>query len=269
MTEKGYGMISRLPVWFVAVVAVTAFGQGNRLGSPSGFGNVNYPGTGHPPASGSSGFGNVNFPGTARPPQYRLPGAITDPSFAGRLGSTVRGYPPGTGISRGAAHPTHSRQVIVPVPIIVGGGYYPYDGSAGYTDQNGQPVQQQQQYQQAAPPPVVIINQAYRPAADYPDDMPAATIRRYDSPVHPMPDPNDVAEQPARRVRSADDDKATIYLIAYKDHTILPALAYWIEGDTLNYISEAGTPNRASLSLIDRDFSKQLNRERRVDFNLP
>ena len=74
---------------------------------------------------------------------------------------------------------------------------------------------------------------------------------------------------PARRVRSADDDKATIYLIAFKDHTILPSLAYWVEGDTLNYITEQGTPNRASLSLIDRDFSKQLNRERHIEFSLP
>jgi hypothetical protein len=260
-------MICRLPVWFAVLIAASAFGQGNRLGSPSGFGNINYPGTGHPPANGSSGFGNINYPGTGRPPQFRLPGAITDPSFAARLGSTVRGYPPYGGVARGTAHPSHGRQVIVPVPIIVGGGYYSYDGSAGYQDQGGAPVQQQ--YQQAAPPPVVIINQAYRPAPEYPDDMPSATIRRYDTPVHPLPDPNDVQEQPARRTRSADDDKATIYLIAFKDHTILPALAYWMEGDTLNYITQQGTPNRASLSLIDREFSKQLNRERQVEFSLP
>jgi hypothetical protein len=258
-------MIRRLPVLFIACLAVSAFAQGNRLGSPSGFGNVNYPGTGHPPANGS-GFGNVNYPGVGRAPQFRLPGAITDPTFANRLSSTVRGYPPYTGVARGVAHPSHGRQVIVPVPIIMGG-YYPYDSGAGAAYQDPGAAQMQQ----AAPPPVVIVNQAYRPAADYPDDMPSATIRRYDSPVHPMPDPNDsnAQDRPQRRTRSVDDDKATIYLIAFKDHTILPSLAYWVEGDTLNYITEQGTPNRASLSLIDRDFSKQLNRERQVEFNLP
>jgi hypothetical protein len=257
-------MIRRLPVLFAAFVVAGAFGQGSRFGSPTGFGNVNYPGTGHPPANGS-GFGNVNFPGTGHAPAPRLPGAITDPGFAARFGSTVRGYPVYTGVARGAGHPAHGRTVVVPVPIVIGGyGYgYPYDQGAGsyYQDQGA--------VQQVAPPPVVIINEAYRP--EYSDDLPQATLRRYDAPVHPMPDPNDLntESQTVRRARAATDDKATIYLIAFKDHTILPAVAYWVEGDTLMYISEQGSPNRASLSLIDRDFSKQLNRERQVDFNLP
>jgi hypothetical protein len=61
-----------------------------------------------------------------------------------------------------------------------------------------------------------------------------------------------------------------IFLIAMKDHTIFPAVAYWIEGgDTLNYITTQGVHNRATLDLVDRDFSKLLNDQRRVDFALP
>ncbi len=241
-----------LPVLFVASLAVTVSAQQatttSRYGSPSGFGSVLYPGVGHAP-------------------QVRLPGNITDPSFASRLGASVRGFPPYTGVARGVAHPSHSRQVIVPVPIIIGGGYYPYDAQqpVGYGYDQQAPVQQ------PATPPVVIINQSYRPETAHPamyDYSDSAPMRRYDAPVHPMPDPNDVTPE-QRPVKRTEDDKATIYLIAFKDHTILPALAYWIEGDTLNYITQQGTPNRISLTLVDRDFSLQLNRERQVDFNLP
>jgi hypothetical protein len=42
-----------------------------------------------------------------------------------------------------------------------------------------------------------------------------------------------------------------------------------MEGDTLNYVTQQGTPNRASIDLIDKPFSRQLNRERNVEFNLP
>ena len=54
-----------------------------------------------------------------------------------------------------------------------------------------------------------------------------------------------------------------------KDHTIFPAVAYWVESDTLNYITPQGVRNRVSLDLVDRDFSKQLNKERSLDFALP
>jgi len=60
-----------------------------------------------------------------------------------------------------------------------------------------------------------------------------------------------------------------MFLIAMKDHTIFPAIAYWVEGDTLNYITVQGAKNSVSLDLVDRDFSKQINKERKVEFGLP
>jgi hypothetical protein len=62
---------------------------------------------------------------------------------------------------------------------------------------------------------------------------------------------------------------SVIFLIAMKEHTIYPAIAYWVENDTLNYITEQGVRNRVSLGLVDRDFSVQLNKERDIDFALP
>lgn len=253
-------MLRRLPI-LIAAFAAAAFAQRmtapSHYGSPSGFGSVLYPGVGHAPNS-----------------IVRLPGSITDPSFAGRLGASVRGVPYGgygSGFGRGYFNNGYGRgfrrPVYVPVPVIVGGGYYGYDvPPSGYYDQ-AQPIVQQQQ---AVVPPVVIINQGYRPdtanpvVRDYSDQssQDSSSLRRYDAPVHPMPYPNEVQQT------KVDDQKPTIYLIAFKDHTILPALAYWVEGDTLNYISTEGTRNQASLTLIDRDFSKQLNRERNLEFAL-
>jgi hypothetical protein len=42
-----------------------------------------------------------------------------------------------------------------------------------------------------------------------------------------------------------------------------------VESDTLNYITVQGAKNSVSLDLVDRDFSKQINKERKVEFGLP
>ncbi len=36
------------------------------------------------------------------------------------------------------------------------------------------------------------------------------------------------------------DDQPTIFLIAMQDHTIRPVIAYWVQGDTLHYVSREG-----------------------------
>lgn len=242
-------MNSFLRLGLIAIFASAMYAQvrtpPSQYGSPTGFGSVLYPGTGHAPT--------VTYPtlaGTATPVR---PG-----------GNGVRGYvapPP-------IAHPAHGRRVVVPYPVYVGG----YYGGGYYTGFDAPPpgYQDPQYAAQPVAPPVVIINQAYRPdtvnpvVRDYSDTpLPEPGLRSYQAPVHPMPDPSE------ERARRAESERPTIYLIAFKDHTILPALAYWMEGDTLNYVTQNGTPNRASLDLIDRDFSKQLNRERNVEFTLP
>jgi hypothetical protein len=249
-----------LPVLIAAAVAGSATAQStysSRYGSASGFGSVLFPGTGHPP-------------------EIAFPGSITS-AFPLRLGATVRGYPPYLGVAPGYAHPAHGRQYVIAVPVTsgyVGAGYYPYYDPGSYLQQPVAPVGMQQAPPQQVTPPVVIINQQYRPETASPvvrtyggdEEQAPTTVRRYDAPVNPMPDPNDAGTVQRARI---EDEKPTIYLIAFKDHTILPALAYWVEGETLNYVSSQGTPNRASLSLIDKEFSKQLNKERQVEFSLP
>jgi len=58
------------------------------------------------------------------------------------------------------------------------------------------------------------------------------------------------------------------YLIAYKNHEIYAALAYWLEDRTLHYVTTENTHNQASLDLIDIPFTKSLNQDRRVPFSI-
>ncbi|HWF07040.1 MAG TPA: hypothetical protein VG297_01185 [Bryobacteraceae bacterium] len=58
------------------------------------------------------------------------------------------------------------------------------------------------------------------------------------------------------------------YLIAFKDHSVYPALAYWVEDKTLHYVTTQNTHNQASLDLVDIARSKSLNQDRDVPFSI-
>lgn len=213
-----------------------AFSQGG-----AGFGRIN---SGAPGGRsvGGAGFGRTIFPGTGAPATVRGPGG-RGPLF----------------IAPPAVHPIHARNAIVPFPVYYGGGYYPYDAplapeAADLPQDYGQGGYPQQS-------PVVIINQSFKP------DVINPVMRDYSNTPLPEAVPqNDANLQPRL---SDNDDSPTIYLIAMKDRTIFATLAYWVEGDSLNYVTREGSLNRASLDLVDRDFSKQLNEERNVEFKLP
>jgi hypothetical protein len=76
------------------------------------------------------------------------------------------------------------------------------------------------------------------------------------------------ADQPAAYQNGGDNGSSALFLIALKDHSIFPAIAYWVQDSTLNYISQQGVHNRVSLDQVDEEFSVQLNKERNVDFRL-
>ena len=59
------------------------------------------------------------------------------------------------------------------------------------------------------------------------------------------------------------------YLLAFKDHSIYTAVAYWVDGDTLHYFTTGNIHNQASISLLDRELTERLNRELGIDFKLP
>ncbi len=234
-----------LAILFVSLVG-TALGQ-NRgtYSSLGGFGSVLYPGTGHAPVT--------------------PPGGINGPRFNGRPAGVPSRGPIGSPIP--ANHPQHNRTVIVPYPVFYGGysGYAPgYDPSAGYPPDQVAPT-----YSNGTPS--VVINQNYIPPQANPsvqnygpgDTAAEPTMRMYQAPPsHPYADALDGARRPV-------SDQPTLYLIAFKDHTIVQALGYWMENGALHYVSVEHTLNQASLDLIDRDLSQRLNDERSVEFKLP
>jgi hypothetical protein len=136
--------------------------------------------------------------------------------------------------------------------VYIGSGYYtPYItpdapmGAAPAMQPDSAPLPQQQ------PVTPVIINY------------------NYGTPPPPAgpPDMGSARPQPA-----ADEDTASEpshYLIAFKDHTIYAATAYWVDGDTLHYFTAGNVHNQASLALVDREFTERLNKEAGVDVRLP
>jgi hypothetical protein len=226
----------KLAMLLISSLAV-AFGQGG-----AGFGRVN--GVAPPGRSlGGAGFGRILFPGTG------APAAVRNTGPRGGFGFIPQPPP--------APHPTgHGRTVIVPYPVYYGGDYYPYDAPPA--------VQAGPDYEQyAQQSPLVIMNQSFRP------DTANPVLRDYSS--VPLPEPAPRTADGPRPVLSnyTNDDSPTIYLIAMKDRTIFAAIAYWMDGETLNYVTRDANINHASLELVDRELSRQLNQDRNVEFKLP
>lgn len=222
--------------------------QPQSVARTPGFGSVVFPG------GGSSSFGRVVFPGAGQLPV----GAITDTTFASRLGATVGGFTV-NGLNDGHRSRRFREPMLVPYayPVYLGG-YSDYNGNAGYGYGQDQPnitiINPPQQS------PQVIINQNFIPERampvirDYTDDS---------SGVH-------VYEAPSRNpVENVPDETTDYYLIAFKDHSIYSAFAYWVEGDTLHYVTPQRVHNQASVTLVDRELTEKLNRERNLQVKLP
>jgi hypothetical protein len=61
----------------------------------------------------------------------------------------------------------------------------------------------------------------------------------------------------------------TIYLIAFTDHRIQAAIAYWVDGGVLHYVTRQHEQRQVLLGNVDRNLTEQLNRDRHIDFRLP
>jgi hypothetical protein len=215
------------------------------------------------------GFGNVLYPGTGHAPSTP-PGGVTGPNFGSRLNGVRNVFP--NPIQ--ANHPQHGRTLIVPYPVYYGG-TTGYDApQQGYAD----PEQLPPVINGGNGVPSVVINQNFIPpqanpsVRDYaPGDITTdqqSGMRLYQAPSHPYAD---VADSSAtrRRMTANGDDQPTIYLLAFKDHGIVQALGYWMEGGALHYVSAEHSLNQVSIDLLDRDLSQRLNDERGVEFKLP
>jgi hypothetical protein len=177
-------------------------------------------------------------------------GSITSSVVHAGHGSTLNTFP-GRGRFRGRTG------AVVYVPYAAGG----YYGGYYYGDQGMEPgagYPQQQQYMG----PQVVINQNFAP------DVARPVVREYVSDANGgirLYGP----QSPVADTQAPVSEESPTFLIAFKDHTIYAAIAYWVEGDTLHYVTNQSTHNQVSLDLVDRELSDRLNRERQVDFRLP
>jgi hypothetical protein len=206
------------------------------------FGNIVFPGG---TASTMPGiqrtFGSVVFPGGGGP-RLNVPLSSQDPT---RL--NTRSVAPNRGYFGGQRLTRSTGGVAVPyaVPVYVGG--YGYDNS--YLPTQAASQQQQQ-------PNIIVI---YPPAG-----QPVFVGGSGDGQLAP---PQAIVTQPAED--TAAGSEPAHYLIAFKDHTIYSAVAYWVEGNTLHYFTTGNTHNQVSLALVDRDLTDRLNRESGTNLQLP
>ena len=134
-----------------------------------------------------------------------------------------------------------------------GGSYWP-----GYYDYSYSPYAYSYPYSYDTSPNVTEI---------YPAPAQAARSTGYVERADPVPGQCDQYGQEIKSSSGTGD--SPIYLLAFADHAIRAAEAYWVDGKTLHYITLDYEQKQAPLDTVDRDLSLQLNRERRVAFSLP
>jgi hypothetical protein len=187
-----------------------------------------------PATAGNVSLGNVLHPGS--------PGQVTVYGTNRAVRRTAPGYTSG---------------FIGGYPLYVGGAYVPAYGSGPgpAPDYSGQTqLNPQQQY---APAPPVVINQYFGPPVGAPEPVTGNGV------YQPYND-----RQPQPEEESASPPSNKYYLLAFKDHSVYSAIAYWVEDKTLHYVTPQNTHNQASLDLVDIDFTKQLNQDRAVPFSI-
>ena len=75
-------------------------------------------------------------------------------------------------------------------------------------------------------------------------------------------------QAPGQTPQDAAIEEGRYYLIAYKDHSVYTALAYWMENGMLNYVTPQNAHNQVSLDLVDIPLTKKLNAGKGQGFNI-
>jgi len=224
-----------------------------------GFGSVLHPGGTSATTPGLTRFNSsVVYPGGGGPlagQNFRRP--VGQQGFGGRIGGSVIAIPYAYPVYVGGYGYGYGYGYAPDAGYLPDGSYgaygaYPPD-AAGAAPQQSPPSNVIIIYPQQAPPPAMAGPNVPAPAGAIPGPPTAYTTPR--------------APEPAENSTSILDPSH--YLIAFKDHTIYTAVAYWVEGDTLHYFTSGNTHNQVSLELVDRALTERLNRESGVDMRLP
>ena len=190
--------------------------------------------------------GGSHFAGGGHFGGFRGGGFVGHSAFGGGFGGFNRGF---AGF--------HSRPFgfarVRSFPAFVGFSGFGFYSSFGYPYYSGYPYYPDYYY-----PPAYSYPQAY---SYYPPPAPPPVehevIRYRDR------EPEEYRE-PARTARGE-----VYWLIAFKDKSIHAVTDYWMDGSTLHYVTREGTKSSVDLGNVDVPFTKDLNRERGVEFRLP
>lgn len=194
------------------------------------------------------GYGNVLFPGTGHAP-HTPPGGVTGPYFIDPTTCCAGG------IRRARRKAPNIETVVVPYPTYTESP--PEDLST--VDNSNDVSQAIGTNSNPAPAPTVAIHQYLGP----PPSAGQATGSGLDQALP------GITPQTAFSLPGDNHDQPSVYLVAFKDHSVVQALGYWMELGTLHYVSVNYSVNQVTLDLIDRETSRRLNAERGIDFRLP
>ncbi|MBV9573858.1 MAG: hypothetical protein JOY93_07360 [Acidobacteriales bacterium] len=131
----------------------------------------------------------------------------------------------------------------------------------------------------SVPMPPWAGSSGYRPASDSTPQMvnPAPRVMLIEanytpqsSPERPSTTPRVAPELAAKPQPQAIPQAAPeqLTVIVLKDGTACTAREYWVEAEHLSCVSEQGVPHLYALSDVDMDQTRQINRERNVQFAL-
>jgi hypothetical protein len=199
------------------------------------------------------GFTALSLIGGAQPRQ------IMRPPPAPKTGIPLRRLPGQTACCPSQTFITHPNQIetpkgngirtipyLVPYPIYVGG----QDLPEATVPPDSNPDQ-----------PLDGPDSAYPPAVEDPPLPPNES--------RPL-EPQFAAPEPSCSVAPPQNSVAPVEaFIALKDHRVHTAIAYWLLGDTLHYITPLGFQNQVSLRLVDRSLTARLNSDRLLQLVLP
>jgi hypothetical protein len=235
-------------IFFALILTTGLYAQSRASVTPAvtgSFGSVVFPGGTPATTPGvTRSFGTLVNPGGGGP-HLVVPGGVA-PSFARPSNGRAARHTP--------AVTTYA------YPVYLGGGYS--ENSYAPEQAGAQQFNQQPNVTVVMPPQQVtpVIINVGPGGGQY-----ATTTQRqpalYDVPEQQIVDPSDQSAAPA--------EEPAHYLIAFKDHTIYLAVAYWVDGDTLHYFTAGNTHNQVSISLLDRTLTERLNKESGIDFKVP
>jgi hypothetical protein len=201
-------------------------------------------------------------------------GALGGSIGARPISRPLGGFAPGfAGIGAGRNFRSPTRGPLYGYPFAYSVWVPDYFDSLAYQNQYAAPYGTPDAYPYYGPPPAVaaspqqpvIINQYFGSPGPQTANAPEASSNPLNGPLNGPLNNDSSAQTPGAPIGSQQN----YYLIAYKNHAVYSALAYWVEDKTLHYVTTQNTHNQASLDLIDLTLTKSLNQHNDVPFSIP